>query len=110
MASKTQAAANGGGKEGEESSDSPLLDSMNAAVKKLVAKGKDRGYVTYDEVNNALPSEEMSSERIEDGREMMIGGLCESPLTIQALLAWHDALLEGKMLLRDIIDLDATYG
>ena len=187
MASKTQAAANGGGKEGEESSDSPLLDSMNAAVKKLVAKGKDRGYVTYDEVNNALPSEEMSSEQIEDtmammsemginvieteeeaeetseaveeleedtssgnvgddeigrtddpvrmylremgsvellsregeiaiakrieaGREMMIGGLCESPLTIQALLAWHDALLEGKMLLRDIIDLDATYG
>jgi RNA polymerase primary sigma factor len=41
---------------------------------------------------------------------MMIGGICESPLTISALIEWHDALLEGKMLLRDIIDLEATYG
>ena len=173
----------------EESLDSPLLDTMGAAVKRMVARGKERGYVTYDELNAALPPEEVSSEQIEDtmamlselginvvdgeeaeeaaapereeegeaetpaggniddddlgrtddpvrmylremgsvellsregeiaiakrieaGREMMIGGICESPLTIRALLEWHDALIEGKMLLRDIIDLDATYG
>ncbi len=50
------------------------------------------------------------AKRIEAGREMMIGGICESPLTIRALIGWRDALNEGKMLLRDIIDLDATYG
>jgi RNA polymerase primary sigma factor len=50
------------------------------------------------------------AKRIEAGREMMISGICDSPLTIQAILAWHDALAEGKMLLRDIIDLEATYG
>ncbi|MBV8888897.1 MAG: RNA polymerase sigma factor RpoD, partial [Alphaproteobacteria bacterium] len=50
------------------------------------------------------------AKRIEAGREMMIGGLCESPLTVRALIGWRDALNEGKMLLRDIIDLDATYG
>ncbi|KJS38426.1 MAG: RNA polymerase sigma factor RpoD [Rhodospirillaceae bacterium BRH_c57] len=170
----------------EEAQDGPLLDSMNAAVKKLVARGKERGFITYDELNAALPSDDVSSEQIEDtmamlndlginiveneeeetaavtktddddesvagnvsdeeagrtddpvrmylremgsvellsregeiaiakrieaGREMMIGGICESPLTISALLEWHDALLEGKMLLRDIIDLEATYG
>ncbi|MBF0562640.1 MAG: RNA polymerase sigma factor RpoD [Alphaproteobacteria bacterium] len=169
----------------EETADGPLLDSMNAAVKKMIARGKDRGYVTYDELNAALPPDDVSSEQIEDtmsmlselginvveneeteetvedverpeaapagnvdedelgrtddpvrmylremgsvellsregeiaiakrieaGREMMIGGLCESPLTIKSLVAWHDALIEGKMLLRDIIDLDATYG
>ncbi|MGC2857645.1 RNA polymerase sigma factor RpoD [Novispirillum sp. DQ9] len=170
----------------EEGQDGPLLDSMNAAVKKLVARGKERGFITYDELNSALPSDDVSSEQIEDtmamlndlginiveneedeaaatasgddddesvagnvsdeeagrtddpvrmylremgsvellsregeiaiakrieaGREMMIGGICESPLTISALLEWHDALLEGKMLLRDIIDLEATYG
>ncbi|MGE4062878.1 MAG: RNA polymerase sigma factor RpoD [Rhodospirillaceae bacterium] len=171
--------------------DSPLLDSTNASIKKLIAKAKERGYITYDELNAALPSEEMTSEQIEDtmsmlsemginvvegeeqeteeaaaeagegeakseaysggnideddvgrtddpvrmylremgsvellsregeiaiakrieaGREMMIGGICESPITIRSLLAWHDALQDGKMLLRDIIDLDATYG
>ncbi len=170
--------------------DSPLLDSTNASIKKLIAKAKERGYITYDELNAALPSEEMTSEQIEDtmsmlsemginvvegeeaeeaepaadgeespkaeayaggnideddvgrtddpvrmylremgsvellsregeiaiakrieaGREMMIGGICESPITIRSLLAWHDALQNGKMLLRDIIDLDATYG
>jgi RNA polymerase primary sigma factor len=173
----------------EENLDSPLLDTMGTAVKRMVARGKERGYVTYDELNAALPPEEVSSEQIEDtmamlselginvvdgeetedaaapereeegesdspaggniddddlgrtddpvrmylremgsvellsregeiaiakrieaGREMMIGGICESPLTIRALLEWHDALIEGKMLLRDIIDLDATYG
>src|SRR5260221_12074553 len=41
---------------------------------------------------------------------MMIGGICENPLTIRAIVGWRDALVEGKMLLRDILDLDATYG
>ena len=50
------------------------------------------------------------AKRIEAGREMMIGGICESPLTIRALVGWRDELDEGKMLLRDIIDLEATYG
>lgn len=50
------------------------------------------------------------AKRIEAGRDLMIGGLCESALTIKALTGWHDALVSGKMLLRDIIDLDATYG
>jgi len=170
----------------EEAAEAPLLNTVEAAIKKMVAKGKERGYVTYDEVNAALPTEQVSSEQIEDtlsmlseqginvveseetdeaasseegegearasgnlddedigrtddpvrmylremgsvellsregeiaiakrieaGREMMIGGLCESPLTMRALIGWRDALNEGKMLLRDIIDLDATYG
>jgi len=168
----------------EDGQDGPLLDSLNATIKKLVAKGKERGFITYDELNAALPSDDVSSEqsedtmsmisemginiveneedeanagaddgeettsgnvsedemgrtddpvrmylremgsvellsregeiaiakRIEAGREMMIGGICESPLTISALLEWHDALLDGKMLLRDIIDLETTYG
>ncbi|MBF0167300.1 MAG: RNA polymerase sigma factor RpoD [Alphaproteobacteria bacterium] len=172
----------------EEAQDSPLLDTLGAAVKRMVAKGKERGYVTYDEINAALPPEEFSSEQIEDtmsmlsemginvveneeaeeaqpaseeakeeeestagnvdeedlgrtddpvrmylremgsvellsregeiaiakrieaGREMMIGGIIESPLTIHALVDWHDKLINGQMLLRDIIDLDATYG
>src|SRR5262249_18041791 len=50
------------------------------------------------------------AKRIEAGRDMMIGGICESPLTIQAIVGWRDALVDGKMLLRDMIDLDATYG
>ena len=171
----------------DESSDGPLMDSMSASVKKMIAKAKERGYVTYDELNAVLPPDQMSSEQIEDimsllsemgitvieseeqddtsneddgkdgekavtgnlndddigrtddpvrmylremgsvellsregeiaiakrieaGREKMIGGICESPLTIRALLAWREALIEGRILLRDIIDLDATYG
>ena len=175
----------------EEAMDGPLLDTLGVAVKKMVARGKERGYVTYDELNAALPPDEASSEQIEDtmsmlsemgvnvveseegeeaaapgateetdaegfssaagnvdeedlgrtddpvrmylremgsvellsregeiaiakrieaGREMLIGGICESPLTIRALVEWHDALQNGRMLLRDIIDLDATYG
>src|SRR5579883_3444498 len=171
----------------EEAAEAPLLDTVAAAIKKMVARGKERGYVTYDEVNAALPTEQVSSEQIEDtlamlselginvveseesddaatgdgedgdevraggnlddedigrtdepvrmylremgsvellsregeiaiakrieaGREMMIGGLCESPLTMRALIGWRDALMEGKMLLRDVVDLDATYG
>src|SRR6516165_5354739 len=49
------------------------------------------------------------AKRIEAGREAMIAGLCESPLTFQAMVIWRDELNEGKVLLRDIIDLDATY-
>ncbi|HEX6103697.1 MAG TPA: RNA polymerase sigma factor RpoD [Alphaproteobacteria bacterium] len=171
----------------EEAADGPLMDTMTAAVKKMIQKSKERGYVTYDELNAVLPPEQMSSEQIEDtmallsemginvieseeqeeaeeaeasgdeetrgsgnlndeeigrtddpvrmylremgsvellsregeiaiakrieaGREMMIGGLCESPLTMKAIIGWRDALMERRLLLRDIIDLDATYG
>src|SRR6185437_13190035 len=50
------------------------------------------------------------AKRIEAGRELMIGALCESPLTFEALTVWGDELNEGKVLLRDIIDLEAMYG
>nr|MCU0987964.1 sigma-70 family RNA polymerase sigma factor [Acetobacteraceae bacterium] len=173
----------------DDLADGALLDVQSIAVKKLIARGNERGYVTYDEVNAALPQGQVSSEQIEDtmamlserginvveseeaedpeaapaakaeseddsegsagnvdeaemgrtddpvrmylremgsvellsregeiaiakrieaGRDMMIGGLCESPLTFRAIIAWHDALQAGKMLLRDIIDLEAT--
>jgi RNA polymerase primary sigma factor len=162
------------------------MDANSAAIKKLIQRAKDRGYITYEELNQILPPDQMSSEQIEDsmtalsemgitvieseeqdesadsekeeetparatgnlddedigrtddpvrmylremgsvellsregeiaiakrieaGREKMIGGICESPLTIRALLSWRVALLENKILLRDIIDLDATY-
>ena len=169
----------------EDAAETPLLDQIAVAIKKMVARGKERGYLTYDELNTALPTDQLSPDQIEDtmtmlselginviesedteepaaaeaedgeteargnlddddigrtddpvrmylremgsvellsregeiaiakrieaGREMMIGGLCESPLTVRALMLWRDALSEGKMLLRDIIDLDATY-
>jgi len=172
-----------------EGQDGPLLDMSDAAVKRLIKTAKQRGYVTYDELNEVLPSEEVSSEKIEDimsmlsdmginvveteeaeegeegtagrpavvtqlptkqtkttepaertddpvrmylremgsvellsregeiaiakrieaGREAMIAGLCESPLTFQAIIIWRDELNEGRILLRDIIDLEATY-
>jgi RNA polymerase primary sigma factor len=175
----------------EEGGDSPLLDSVSASVKKLVTRGKERGYVTYDELNQALPADKVSSEQIEDtmamlnelgvnvvesededaaaepvaapaeeeeaegsrggnlgdedigrtddpvrmylremgsvellsregeiaiakrieaGRDMMIGGIAESPLTCRAIIEWRDKLKAGQMLLRDVIDLEATYG
>jgi RNA polymerase primary sigma factor len=170
----------------EDKAEAPILDTAIEAVKKMIKKGKERGYVTIDEINAVLPQDKINSDMIEDtmamlsemginviegddeeapekpasedgeeekeagnvdseagrtddpvrlylremgtvellsregeiaiakrieaGREMMIGGICESPLTIQALLSWYDALNEGKMLLRDIIDLEATYG
>src|SRR5277367_3218958 len=176
----------------EQDSDTTLLDSQSAAVKRLIARGKERGYITFDELNLVLQPEQTSSEQIEDvmaglsemgiqvvegeeneegeapavakvekveeegeeptgnvdeeslgrtddpvrmylremgsvellsregeiaiakrieaGRDMMIGGLCESPLTFRAIIAWHDALKAGRMLLRDIIDLEATQG
>jgi len=50
------------------------------------------------------------AKRIEAGRQTMISGICESPMAIQAIIGWHDALQEGRMLLRDVIDLEATYG
>ena len=188
MATKTQSTAESTEAQ-DETLEGPLLDTLGVAVKKMVAKGRERGYVTYDELNTALPPDEVSSEQIEDtmamlsemginvveneeteeaapeaaeegetetfsgsgnvdeedlgrtddpvrmylremgsvellsregeiaiakrieaGRELMIGGICESPLTIRALIEWHDALRDGRMLLRDIIDLDATYG
>ncbi|HEX3884806.1 MAG TPA: RNA polymerase sigma factor RpoD [Stellaceae bacterium] len=169
----------------EDAAETPLLDAIAVAVKKMVLRGKERGYLTYDELNAALPQDQVSSEQIEDtmtmlsemginvieseeseepaaseneegegeargnlddedigrtddpvrmylremgsvellsregeiaiakrieaGREMMIGGICESPLTTRALMGWRDALNEGKILLRDIVDLDATY-
>jgi len=178
----------------------PLLDLSDAAVKKMIKQAKKRGYVTYEQLNSVMPSEEVTSEKIEDvlammnemginvveteeaeaedeeetseaaeeeeseggelvevstktpakseakepaertddpvrmylremgsvellsregeiaiakrieaGREAMIAGLCESPLSFQAIIIWRDELNEGKVFLRDIIDLEATY-
>lgn len=177
----------------EESPDSPLIDASQAAVKKMLAKAKEKGYVTFDELNTVLPQDQMSSEQIEDtmsllsemginvvendeaadepaadkvddetqenkpekvvaekpastagdrtddpvrmylremgtvellsregeiaiakrieaGRGKMIGSICESPLTIRAILNWRELMLQEQLLLRDVIDLDATYG
>jgi RNA polymerase primary sigma factor len=167
-------------------SEDAAINAAADAIKKMIKKGKERGFVTLDEINAALPQDKINSDLIEDtmamlsemgisvtegdeeeapaaekegeeaeeeekgnvnedlgrtddpvrlylremgsvellsregeiaiakrieaGREMMISGICESPLTIQAILGWHDALNDGKMLLRDIIDLEATYG
>jgi RNA polymerase primary sigma factor len=185
----------------KEGPDSPLLDLSDAAVKDLIRGGKKCGYVTHNQINALLSSEEVKSEQIEDilaklsemginvvetkeaeleeevatheepdeeaegenelvevqqrpvpaksgakdpaertddpvrmylremgtvellsregeiaiakrieaGREAMIAGLCESPLTFQAIIIWRDELNEGKVFLRDIIDLEATY-
>ncbi|MGF9563822.1 RNA polymerase sigma factor RpoD [Neorhizobium sp. JUb45] len=185
--------------EREGATDGPLLDLSDDAVKKMIKAAKKRGYVTMDELNSVLPSEEVTSEQIEDvmamlsdmginvvedeeaeekaeadddgddeaeseggelapsagtavatakkkeptdrtddpvrmylremgsvellsregeiaiakrieaGRETMISGLCESPLTFQALIIWRDELNEGTTLLREIIDLETTY-
>ena len=175
-------AAMGVGNTAEEDAAVGLLPQTVAGlIEKLVARGGERGYVTYDELSTALPLDQLSSEGIEDtmtmlselgitvteseepvapegelaqargnldhddtgrtddpvrmylremrsiqrlsregevavakrieaGREMMLGAIRESPLTFDAILGWRDALDEGKMLLRDIIDLDATYG
>ncbi len=186
--------------ERDGATDGPLLDLSDDAVKKMIKAAKKRGYVTMDELNSVLPSEEVTSEQIEDtmamlsdmginviededaeeaapaedsdddsdgdgegselapsqgtqlatakkkeptdrtddpvrmylremgsvellsregeiaiakrieaGRETMISGLCESPLTFQALIIWRDELNEGTTLLREIIDLETTY-
>ena len=55
----------------EENLDGPLLDTLGIAVKKMVARGKERGYITYDELNAALPPDEVSSEQIEDTMAML---------------------------------------
>src|SRR5579864_9132227 len=190
-------------KEGPETPDAPLplLDLSDAAVRKMIKAAKKRSYVTHEQVNAVLPSEEVTSDQIEDvfamlnemginvveseeaeaeeapeeaakeepeeddsegelvevqrstpaetkksepsertddpvrmylremgsvellsregeiaiakrieaGREAMIAGLCESPLTFQAIIIWRDELNDGKVFLRDIIDLEATY-
>jgi RNA polymerase primary sigma factor len=177
---------------GADTQDAPLIESTDAAIKKLLQRAKERGFVTYDELNDALPPDEVSSEQIEDtmarlselgvnvvesednveesddesdddkgesenassgsastededlgrtddpvrmylremgsvellsregeieiakrieaGREKMISAICESPLTMRAVVQWHESLKEEMILLRDIIDLDATYG
>ena len=167
--------------------DAPLIDSLGSAVKRLIDKGKVRGYITVEELNRALPPEKESSEQIEDimseisdmgvsiisesdadnfepdvieeeeefdesgnfdekdlgrsddpvrmylkemgtvellsregeiaiakrieaGKTVMIDGLCESPMTLKAIAGWRDDLLEGRMQLRDIVDLEMMYG
>jgi RNA polymerase primary sigma factor len=186
--------------EREDAPDGPLMDGSVQGVKKMIARGKERGFITYDELNETLPQEQVSSEQIEDvlaqlsemginvveeeekddagdktgkaeaksgdddtkdampstvptktrttreedlgrtddpvrmylremgsvellsregeiaiakrieaGREKMIGSICESPLTIRAIIAWRDALEKEQILLRDVIDLDATH-
>jgi RNA polymerase primary sigma factor len=103
----------------EDSEEPGGTDTQDGAVEVRGNIGKDAGR-TDDPVRTYL--REMGSQRvlsregeiaiakrIEAGHDMMIGGLCESPLTVNALILWRDALTEGKMLLRDIIDLDATY-
>ncbi len=167
------------------------LDMSQAAVKKMIADARERGYITYDQLNQVLPPDQVSSEQIEDvmsmlsemginiiedeeveeeekgatdlvaasgpkevalasndnekldrtddpvrmylremgsvellsregeiaiakrieaGRNTMILGLCESPLTFQAITIWRDELLNEDILLRDVIDLEATFG
>ncbi len=196
MATKTADKKGGEATEAPQT-DSPLLDLSDAAVKRMIKLAKKRGFVTHEELNEVLPSEEVSSDQIEDvfamlnemginvveqeeaeaeaaeaeaeeeeeggdlveatrsalpattttkeptdrtddpvrmylremgsvellsregeiaiakrieaGREAMIAGLCENPLTFQAIIIWRDELNEGKVLLRDIIDLEATY-
>ena len=186
-------------KSASEATDGPLLDMNDATVKKFIKAAKARGFVTYDELNKVLPSDQNSSEQIEDimsqlsemginvvdseddveesereqetsddgdddgenrpatskptalttttkdrydrtddpvrmylremgsvellsregeiaiakrieaGRDTMIRGLCESPLTFEAIMVWRQELTEERVLLRDIIDLEATY-
>src|SRR5579864_1265198 len=174
--------------EGPPPSDGPLLDLTDAGVKKFIKHAKARGYVTMDELNKVLPSEEVTSEAIEDtlamlsemgvnvveaeedapeqestdvavreeqaviettkesaydrtddpvrmylremgsvellsregeiaiakrieaGRDTMIRGLCESALTFEAIMVWREELSSGRILLREVIDLEQTYG
>jgi RNA polymerase primary sigma factor len=197
MAKKDEDKVDNEGAAAVDAADGPLLDLNDAAVKRMIKQAKKRGFVTYAELNAVLPSEEVSSDQIEDvyamlsemgitvsegddpddveeeqaaeeeeaeggelvegprttavatrtsepadrtddpvrmylremgsvellsregeiaiakrieaGREAMIAGLCESPLTFQAIIIWREELEAGKVLLRDIIDLEATY-
>ncbi|MCY4065995.1 MAG: RNA polymerase sigma factor RpoD, partial [Rhodospirillaceae bacterium] len=182
MASKATA-AQAVSTETQNDTDDALIDALAAAEKKLVAKGKQQGYLSEEEIDAAIPPDRVTHEqredilarlsvmginvvdaegsdeketesagepaerkgnvaddvgrtddpvrmylremgtvellsregeieiakRIEAGREKMIGGLCESPLTMRAVVAWRDALQDGAVLLRDIIDLEATF-
>src|SRR5947207_1600350 len=76
----------------EEGPDAPLLDTLGAELKKLVQKGKERGYVTYDELNAALPPDEVSSEQIEDTMTM----LSEAGVNVIEAEEQEDAPGEGK--------------
>ncbi len=179
-------------KKQEEKKETPKVGTIASVVKKLVKTGKDKGFLTYDEINAALPAESFTSEqideamstfsdvgvqlvekdddvveeeskdgkgdkdekdgdyeaggniadddtgrtddpvrmylremgavellsregeiaiakRIEAGRSLMIGGICESPLAIESVVAWYKALQDGDILLREVIDLDATF-
>ena len=171
-------------KQSDENQETQGKGSLESVVKKLVKTGKDKGFLTYEQINKAIPATEFSSEqideamatfsdigiqlvekeddvaeessddkkdyesggniadddtgrtddpvrmylremgavellsregeiaiakRIEAGRELMIGGICESPLAIESIIAWYKALQDGDILLREIIDLDATY-
>ncbi len=185
MAVKPAAKTDAGAKPREEGAEGPLMDGMNAAVKKMLTKAKERGFVTIDELNAVMPQDRNSTDQIEDtmsmlsemginvveaedateeaeapaeeepraignlddaevgrtddpvrmylremgsvellsregeiaiakrieaGRDMMIGGIGESPLTHRAIIEWRDRLKTGEILLRDIIDLEATMG
>ena len=173
----------------DDQNDGENLDISQAAIKKMISEARARGYITYDDLNKALPPDQVSSEQIEDvmsmlsemginiiededadeadnavvvveegarevalagastekldrtddpvrmylremgsvellsregeiaiakrieaGRNTMILGLCESPLTFQAITIWRDELLEEDILLRDVIDLETTFG
>ena len=105
--------------EEEDSESESLVESQSTAVVKSTKTGTG-GDRTDDPVRmylREMGSVELLSregeiaiaKRIEAGRETMIAGLCESPLTFQAIIIWRDELNDGKVLLRDIIDLDATF-
>ncbi len=189
MATKAASAGNADKSTGSEG-ESPLIGSTEKAVKEMVKRAKERGYISYDELNKTLPQDEMPSDKIEDvmtmlseiginvidgdepedekadaksdakaekkeeftvtkkpesaertddpvrmylremgrvellsregeiaiakrieaGRNAMIEGLCDSPITFSAIIHWASELSEERMLLRDIIDLDASSG
>ena len=76
----------------EEGGDGPLMDSTVAAVKKMVARAKERGYVTYDELNEVLPPDQMSSEQIED----TMAALSEMGITVIESEEAEDSAAEGE--------------
>jgi RNA polymerase primary sigma factor len=103
---------------GDDDTDNELVEVTQKAVTEV--KKSEPGERTDDPVRMYLremgtvellsrEGEIAIAKRIEAGREAMIAGLCESPLTFQAIIIWRDELNEGKVFLRDIIDLEATY-
>src|SRR5205809_5270 len=82
---------------------SPLLDLSDAAVKKMIKQAKKRGFVTFDQLNEVLPSDTTSPEQIEDIMSML------SDMGINVSESEDAESDEGKIFLRDIIDLEATY-